>query len=108
MKTFLFWLFLFALIWIHSVDMELTRYYIGNQWENETFPLMRMCIKEFGIYNALWISRVFSYLFFFFCFLRRKEDNIVFMMFLITIIYYTGMIPWLFNLGLMEWPLPQC
>lgn len=105
MKTFLFWIFLFAIIIIHSIDMELTRYYIGDQWETETFPLMRHCIKEIGIHNALWVSRVCTCIFLFMCFLRRKEENVVFLMFLVTVIYYIGMIPWLFKLGLMDWPL---
>ena len=106
MKTFLFWFFLFALIFIHSIDMELTTHYIGDQWENETFPLMRHCIKEFGIYNSVWISRVCSYTFFFLCYLHKKDENIIFMMFLVTVIYYTGMIGWIFNLDIAEWPLP--
>jgi hypothetical protein len=106
MKTFLFWLFLLALIGIHSVDMELTRYYIGDQWENETFPLMRICIKEFGIYNSIWISRVCTYLFFYICYVHRQNDKVIFAMFLITVLYYMGMVPWLFTLGLVDWPLP--
>jgi hypothetical protein len=108
MKTFLFWFFLAALILIHAVDMELTTYYIGDQWQNETFPLMKFTIKEVGIYNAIWISRVATYIFFLICWLYRKSDNMIFIMFLITVLYYFGMVPWLFSLHLMEWPLPPC
>lgn len=106
MKTFLFWFFLFALIAIHSIDMDLTTHYVGDQWEEETFPLMRYCIKEVGICNSIWLSRVCTYVFFFLCYVYRKKDNILFMMFLITVIYYTGMFGWVFRLDLMDWPLP--
>jgi len=106
MKKFLFWFFLIALIIIHTVDMELTTYYIGEQWENETFPLMRYCIKQFSISNAVWISKICSYLFFFFCYKYRESRDTVYIMFLITVLYYTSMIDWLFNLDLVNWPLP--
>lgn len=106
MKTFIFWVFLIALFVIHSLDMELTTYYIGNQWNNETFPLMRLCIREFGIYNSVWLSRIATYIFFFICFKYKHYDNILFLMFLITILYYVSMVPWLFLLKLATWPLP--
>lgn len=107
MKTFLFWFLLLALILIHSIDMELTTHYIGDQWQNETFPLMRHCIKEFGIYNAVWISRVFCYLYFYWCYIYRKDERMVYSMFLVTILYYVAMTGWLFSLDLVKWPLPD-
>ena len=106
MKTFLFWFFLIAIMSIHFVDMELTTHYIGNQWENETFPLMRHCIKVVGIFNAVWISRIFTYLFFLLCYFYRKKEGLIFIMFLITVIYYTSMVDWIFTLDLIDWPLP--
>ncbi len=92
---------------IHTIDMELTTYYIGNQWQSETFPLMKLCIKNFGIHNSIWLSRVSTYIFFFICYCYRERDRTIFMMFLITVIYYTAMFDWLFTLDLIEWPLPR-
>jgi hypothetical protein len=104
MKIFFFWVFLLALMLIHAVDMELTTYYIGNNWENESFPLMKQTIKLVGISNAIWISRVITYIFFFICYINRKRENVVFLMFIITFLYYTSMICWIFTLKLAEWP----
>ena len=98
MKTFLFWFFLLLLIIIHTIDMELTMYYIGNQWQNETFPLMQLCIKKFGIYHSIWLSRITTYLYFLISYYYRHNNYYLFSMFLITVVYYTAMIDWLFTL----------
>lgn len=104
MKVFLFWALLSALIVIHAIDMELTTHHIGNQWEHETFPLMRVCIKEFGIHNAVWISRICTYVFFLICYIYRQNDKMLYIMFLITVLYYLAMVDWLFNLGIAKFP----
>ena len=105
MKTFLFWFFLFTLILIHAIDMELTTHYIGDQWEKETFPLMKMSICYLGVYNSIWISRAIMYTFFYICYLYRTNDRLIFLMFLTNVLYYLAMIDWLFNLNIIEWPL---
>lgn len=106
MKNTSFWILLLLLILIHTVDMELTTYYIGNQWEHETFPLMRYSIKFLGIYNAIWLSRICTYVFFFVCYLKKENSTWLFAMFLITVLYYVAMADWLINLDLVKWPLP--
>lgn len=105
MKTFLFWTFLLLLILIHAIDMELTTHYIGNQWEHETFPLMSLCIKQFGINVSIWMSRVACYLYFLVCYNYRNSNYFLFSMFLLVILYYTSMVDWLFTLCLVRWPL---
>lgn len=107
MKTFLFWTFLLLLIAIHTIDMELTIHYIGNQWENETFPLMQLCIKKFGIYHSIWLSRVVTYLYFLISYRYKYSSYYLFFMFLVTVVYYTSMFDWLFTLGLTDWPIPN-
>jgi len=87
--------------------MELTTFHIGNQWQNETFPLMKLCIKEYGIYNAIWISRICTYLFFLVCYIYRQSDKMLYIMFLITVLYYLAMVDWIFNLGIASWPFPK-
>lgn len=101
MKNIFYWVFLLTLIFIHTLDMYLTMYFIGNQWENETFLPMSLCIKHFGIYNAIWISRIIMYLFFYLSFYFRDNENFVFGLFIINIVYYTAMFNWLFTLGIL-------
>lgn len=101
MKNFLLTLCLFLLIFIHTLDMELTIIYVGNEWQNETFPLMRYCIKNFGIYNAVWISRTIMYLSFYFYWIKRNNEYIQTFMVFGMILYWVSMLSWLFTLGII-------
>jgi hypothetical protein len=97
-------LFAFMLLAIHTTDMILTREIIGDSWSREAFLPMSYCIKWFGIYNALWISRISMYgtLFLYMCNWRKWK----WFYFLITgtLLYWTSMIHWLWSLGYVKWP----
>ncbi len=95
MKSLLLWICFALLIAIHTIDMELTRVFIGDQWELETFPPMKYCIKQFGIYNSLWISRIIMYSLFLFYLLNNKNLKLQKVMIISTILYWTAMIGWL-------------
>lgn len=103
MKKFLLYLVLFLLIVIHTMDMVLTSHYIGNGWQKETFPLMRLCIREFGIEPSLWISRVFMYSCFYLFLCKSDNKYLQRLLVICTILYWAAMIPWLFSLGIIEW-----
>ena len=97
-------LFVFLLLLIHTADMWLTRYYIGNSWEREIFLPMRYCIKWFGIYNALWISRISIYSILFLYFLNWKKWKWHYFLITGTILYWAAMLPWLDTLGFFSFP----
>lgn len=102
-KKFAIYFCLLLLIIIHTIDMQLTEIYIGNVWELESFPPMQYCIKKFGIYYSLWISRIIFYAFVYM--LLIKMHNKYWQLFLVvtTILYYTTMVGWLFTLGILDW-----
>ena len=104
MKSFLYWFFLITLIIIHTVDMELTTYQIGDQWQNESFLPMSICIKYFGITQAVWISRVVMYSYFALSYRYRQNNYFIFIMFLLCYLYWASMIDWLFTLDILDWP----
>jgi len=97
-------LFVLMMLLIHTTDMVLTREVIGDNWDRETFLPMSYCIKWFGIYNALWISRICIYtmLFIYLC----NWKNWKWFAFLVssTALYWTAMIHWLWSLGYVNWP----
>ena len=97
-------LFVFLLLFIHTLDMWLTRYCIGNDWERETFLPMSYCIKWFGIYNSLWISRISMYSMIFLYFLNWKKWKWHYLLITGTILYWAAMLPWLDTLGYVDWP----
>jgi hypothetical protein len=97
-------LFVFLLLLIHTIDMILTRQVVGDDWWRETFLPMSYCIKWFGIYNALWISRVCIYSSLFIYFLNRKKWAWYYFLVTGTILYWTAMVPWLWTLGYINWP----
>jgi hypothetical protein len=100
----LFWPLVFLLILIHTLDMELTREYVGNNWQNETFLPMSLCIKYFNIYNALWISRVIVYISLFLCYCFKENKFVISVFLFVTILYYTSMVNWFFSLNILTWP----
>jgi hypothetical protein len=79
--------------------MILTWKYIGNQFEKETFPIMRLSIEHFGIDNSLWASRILMYSYFFVALIKANNIKWLYFLVIITILYYTAMIPWLYTLG---------
>jgi len=97
-------LFVFLLVVIHALDMQLTRQYIGNDWQRETFLPMSLCIKYFGIYMSLWISRLCIYPLLFLYFLNWKRRYWHYFLITSTLLYWTAMLPWLSTLGIVEWP----
>jgi|SRR5581483_7716639 len=94
---------LVLLIIIHSADMLLTQYFIGNNWELESFPIMSLTIKYFGGDVALWISRVIMYSYFYLIILYKDNTYFSYFNILMTSLYWTAMIQWLFFLGLLKW-----
>ena len=97
-------LFVFLLLFIHTLDMWLTRYYIGDDWTREIFLPMSYCIKWFGIYNALWISRIIMYPLIFVYFLNWKKWSWHYFLITGTLLYWATMLPWLNTLGYVNWP----
>ena len=96
--------FVFAMmVAIHTIDMLLTMHYIGDNWQRETFPLMRYCIGHFGIHPSLWISRVFMYSAFYWYLCKADNKYVQRLLVITTILYWTAMLPWLFSLGYLQW-----
>ncbi len=108
MQKVVMWISLFALIFIHTADMELTKFYIGNQWQNESFPPMSYSIKHFGINLSVWGSRIIMYTYFMLTLLNQHKRGWFYFLILITILYWVSMIGWVFTLGLCSWPFPRC
>jgi len=95
---------LILLFLIHTIDMELTRHYIGNDWNKEVFGPMRYCIKHFGIYNSIWISRIAMYgLVYTWCF-NRHRPFWKYLLYIGTALYWASMVIWMFTLGI--WAMP--
>jgi hypothetical protein len=105
MRTALTWLFLIALIFIHTIDMELTHYYIDDGID-ETFPVMQWCMNSFGIDAAIWISRAVMYVYFWLALVNQHKNGWFYFLVLATILYWTSMVGWSFQLGIFEWPFP--
>ena len=97
-------LFVFLLLFIHTLDMWLTRYEIGNEWEREIFLPMRYCIKWLGIYGGLWVSRICIYGMLFAYFLNWKKWKWHYFLITGTLLYSASMLPWLRTLGYTNWP----
>ena len=97
-------LFVFLLLFIHTLDMWLTRYNIGNNYEREIFLPMRHCIKWLGIYNAIWVSRLCIYGMLFKYFLNWKNWKWHYFLIVSTLVYWAAMLPWLRTLGYVLWP----
>ena len=101
----IFWTCSILLCLIHIIDMELTRHYIGNDWNLEVFPPMCWAIHKFGIEWAVWISRGIVYGYLYFLYKNRTSENWIAGLVLLTTVYWTSMVGWLFDLELVEWPL---
>lgn len=93
------------MILIHTMDMELTRHFIGNEWQREIFYPMSMTIKNVGIYAALWVSRIIMYGYFYFFLMNQHKKWAQHMMITTTILYWAAMTPWLFTLHFLEMPI---
>jgi len=104
MKKTIFFSILSLLILIHTIDMILTERYVGDNWELETFLPMQICIKEVGIHNALWISRIIMYSYFWICIDFWENKPIQSSLLVVSILYWTAMLPWLYTLKLISWP----
>lgn len=89
------------LILIHTIDMELTRIYVGNCWESETFIPMSYCIQILGIHGAIWVSRCIMYPIFYFYWIHRGNKYLDTLLVLGTLLYYASMIQWLFALKIV-------
>lgn len=101
-----FWISFILFIIIQTMDMMLTERYVGNHWQYETFPIMSWMIKTYGINVSLWICRVSSYLYLFFCLMNQESKWVVNLLVIATIMYWMSMIGWIFTTNLAAWPLP--
>jgi hypothetical protein len=106
-KKFVFFFLLSSLMFVHTFDMLVTEYYIGENWELETFPIMSICIKTFGIHGAVWLSRAVMYSYFFLALVNSEKKYWFYFLICADVLYWTAMIPWFFQLGLTNWPFPQ-
>ncbi len=96
-------IFLFLLIVIHTLDMQLTQDFVGNNWERETFPLMSYCIKWFGIFTSLWISRFTMYSLMFLYILNRNSRYWNAFLIAGTLLYWAAMTQWLWRFDILQW-----
>lgn len=103
-RPLVFWFCVFALVVIHTLDMELTHHYVGDNWQYETFPLMSWTLYYVGINYALWISRICTYAYLYFSILWRHRADVSWLLFVICVLYYCAMVQWLFTLGYLAWP----
>lgn len=100
----MFWVIM--MVAIHTIDMELTRHYIGNDWTRETFVPMQLCIKHLGIYPAVWVSRLLIYCFIFWALqtgVNSSKSRTAFAT--CTTLYWAAMVPWLFSLHFLTMPI---
>ena len=97
-------LFTVLLLIIHTIDMILTLRVIGDDWTREAFPPMSYCIKYFGIYASIWISRLCIYGGLFFCFVNRERWKWFYFLILSTTLYWAAMVDWLWSLNYISWP----
>jgi hypothetical protein len=104
MSKWLFSLLFILLVIIHTLDMILTWKYVGEEWWSETFLPMRICIKELGIHNALWVSRIIMYSYFWYAVNSWQSKSVQVSLLIFTLLYWTAMIPWLYTLGYVNWP----
>jgi len=95
--------FLAALLVIHTMDMLLTEHFVGNDWDNETFPPMRLCIKYLGIHPSLWVSRVIVYSLVFLYILNWRRKAWFAFLVTATLLYWSAMTSWLFTLDILDW-----
>ena len=101
---FISFLFLFMLIVIHTTDMILTREVIGHDWQREAFLPMRYCMQQFGLYNALDISRISMYTMIFIYLCNWKSWRWFSFLVAGTCLYWISMVHWLWILGYVDWP----
>ena len=101
---FISFLFLFMLMVIHAIDMILTREVIGHDWQEETFLPMRYCMRWFGLYNALDISRISMYTMIFIYLCNWKSWKWFSFLVAGTCLYWISMVHWLWILGYVDWP----
>ena len=97
-----FWMWLILFVAIHTIDMELTTNYIGDDWSRETFLPMHLAIKEIGVYNACWISRIIVYTFILLALVNHKSKVWRSLLITVTILYYAAMLQWLVTLEYIE------
>jgi len=102
-SRFISLLFVSLLLIIHTADMLLTGHYVGDDWQSETFPIMRLTIRLVGIHAALWLSRLCVYSFLFAYFLNWRKRCWRYFLITCTLLYWTAMVSWLFTLGYVEW-----
>ena len=102
-SKFVSFLFVSLLVLIHTTDMVLTQHYIGDDWQRETFLPMKMSIKWFGIYNAVWISRICIYSLIFTYFMNWKKWRWHYFLICSTTLYWASMVTWLWSLGYLGW-----
>jgi hypothetical protein len=102
-SRFISLLFVSLLLIIHTADMLLTGHYIGDDWQSETFPIMRLTIRLVGIHAALWLSRLCIYSFLFAYFLNWRKRYWRYFLITCTLLYWAAMVSWLFTLGYVKW-----
>lgn len=106
-KTIVFSIFIFLLFLIHFVDMELTLMHVGNNPNLETFAPMKYAIGTIGIYNAIWVSKIIAFTYFYIAWLYRNSTKGLALLVLFTVLYYSSMVNWLFSLHILNWPFPN-
>jgi len=104
MNRFFLFACLGALIILQALDMELTRHYIGDNWEHECFPPMKYTIKYLGFYPAAWVARTIFYSFVLFFITFYKNPLLQRLLIVATILYYASMVQWLFTLKIISFP----
>lgn len=98
-----FWISFWLIYIIQCLDMLLTQQYVGDNWKNENFPPMSLCIKYLGIDWSLWVARVLFFSFLFFCLKYRDSHRITNVLFILNLCYWASMVQWLFILGFLKW-----
>jgi hypothetical protein len=106
MRILFFWFCMFALLIIHTIDMELTSRYVEDNWQVESFPIMRALIRDMGINVAIWIAKLSMFSYFFLSYYMRLSKVWLIQLALFAVLYYTSMVNWLFVLGIFKWPFP--
>ncbi len=99
-----FWVCIVLLVAIHTFDMVVTDRCIGDDWEREMFFPMRLAIHYIGIYNALWVSRLLTYLYLLFCIHNREQRLVRSVLYTVTVLYWTSMLSWPYFFGWFNWP----
>jgi hypothetical protein len=83
--------------------MHLTRQFIGNDWQRESFLPMSWMIKNYGIEEAVFICRIVTMALVMLVLTFKKYEFVRDLTIVSNLMYWLIMTNWLFTLGYLKW-----